>query len=54
MGGDTDWTIVMGQVIKVVMVVSYNRIGNEKDKKYAKSQRKFFLLDSSCHLDNFS
>jgi hypothetical protein len=56
MGGGTDWTVTVGQVVQGMMMVGDCSIGNEKKQKYRKSKCKckFTANDFACHGFNYN
>jgi len=53
MGWGADGTIIMGQVVKWMMVVSDCRVRNKKNQKYGIYHRKTFMYGFACHAINY-
>ena len=53
MGRGADGTIIMGEVVKWMMVVSDGRVSNKKNQKYGKGQRKSLIHGIACHMVNY-
>jgi hypothetical protein len=53
MGWGADGTIIMGQVVKWMMVEGDCRVGNKKNEKYGKGQRKSLMYGFTCHMVNY-